>query len=63
MTKYLNGQPFSTPVSTGRMTDRDYKIAVGALVFCQNCEDYLEPGHVCRDFPMLPREDEAGEDA
>ena len=47
MTKYLNPGPFSGPTSNGKMSDLEYQIAVGALVWCPRCRDYQEPDHDC----------------
>jgi len=47
MTKYLNSQPFSAPVSNGKMTDLEYKIAVGGLIFCWACAANVENPHTC----------------
>lgn len=53
MTKYLNPQPFSAPVSSGRMTDRQYDIAVGNLILCWRCMEYVKPGHDCPEEPVV----------
>lgn len=45
--KYLTPQPFLVPVSTGRMTDREYFIAVGELRFCEFCKEYVPESHEC----------------
>jgi hypothetical protein len=43
MTKYLNSQPFSGPTSNGRMTDLEYSIAVGGIIFCEQCKALHAP--------------------
>lgn len=45
--KYLKPGPFSGATSNGRMTDRQYEIAVGALVLCTECGGYVKYDHVC----------------
>ena len=46
--KYLKSEPFSVAVSPGNMTDRQYDIAVGNLVWCFRCEKFSEPDlHKC----------------
>lgn len=49
MTEYLKPGPFSVPVSNGKMSNRDYDIAVGALVWCWRCGEYVKPGHECHE--------------
>ena len=50
MTKYLNPQPFSGPVSNGRMTNDEYDIAVGAKEFCRKCDAVVTIPHKCTAF-------------
>ena len=49
--KYLQPQPFSGAVSNGKMTNRAYDIAVGSLVWCWRCNDYVKPQHDCPEKP------------
>jgi len=35
------------------MTDREYKIAVGGLIFCWACRDYVESPHPCPLNPSI----------
>lgn len=51
MTKFMTGKPFSVPVSRGNLTDRDYFIRVGALIYCPKCDDYRGPNHACKPSP------------
>lgn len=48
MTKYLNPQPFSAPVSPGNLTAEEYFVRVGALVFCHACGKNVAAPHECR---------------
>lgn len=47
MTKYLNPQPFSAPVSPGNLTAEEYFLRVGALVRCEECGRNVSPSHKC----------------
>lgn len=49
MTKYLNPGPFSGATSNGKMSDLEYQIAVGALVWCDRCQGYRKPEHDCQE--------------
>jgi hypothetical protein len=52
MTKYLNPGPFSGATSNGKMSDVEYQIAVGALVWCDRCAGYRKPDHECQEPPF-----------
>ena len=44
--KYLSSAPFSIAVGSN-VSERQYDIAVGRLVFCDQCKEHREPGHKC----------------
>lgn len=50
MTRYLKPGPFSLPTSNGRMTDLEYAIAVGNVVHCPTCGEYVKPDHKCPEL-------------
>jgi hypothetical protein len=52
--QYLTNKPFSVACSPGHLTDREYFIAVGALVFCPICDDYKAPKHECKANSVSP---------
>jgi hypothetical protein len=45
MTKYLTGKPFSVACSRGNLTDTEYFVRVGALVYCPTCKTEKAPQH------------------
>jgi hypothetical protein len=47
VTKYLNGKPFTEPVSSGKLTTEEYFVRVGALVFCHACNKNVAVSHAC----------------
>ena len=47
VTKYLSGRPFTESASNGKMTDEEYFIRVGALVYCPACEKNVSAPHDC----------------
>jgi hypothetical protein len=51
MTQYLTGRPFSNPTSSGKISDEEYFVRVGALKHCEACNKNVAINHKCPKAP------------
>jgi len=45
MTQYLSGKPFSVPTSSGKLSEEEYFLRVGLIVYCESCKRNVAAPH------------------